>query len=467
MMKRILAFILIITTIFSIVSCGNVGGSKDESSESSSTADEVIKEESDIPEESSIPDENSNESLEESDASEESEEIIPQDTVISFYGCGDNMVHNSLYYDAIETFARENGIEPEYDDLHNVGYNFLPFYDFIKDDIADADISYVNQETLIGGDSKPISSYPRFNSPVAMGQAVVDLGFDVVNVAHNHMLDSGDTTFLEYSNNFFSSQGVKVLGYYPDEASTEDILIIEKEGIKVAFLTYTYGTNGIKVDDDSEFIIPYFEEALIEKQVAIAKEKADFVIVSCHWGHEYTYKPNSMQKEYAELLTNLEVDVVLGMHSHCIQPVEWQYSESGHKTLVVYSLGSMVSGIRKGMSALSGIVTFDIKRDGVSGEISIENPLFRPAILHYIRGSRGVSENDTGSRQFKVYYLEDYTEELADAHVIGSIERRDGVTTLVGGGFSLDTLYNTVYECIDDEFLPEWFPKENKEEAVN
>ena len=107
------------------------------------------------------------------------------------------------------------------------------------------------------------------------------------------------------------------------------------------------------------------------------------------------------------------------------------------------------------MSALSGIFTFDIVKDGETGEISIENPIFRPAILHYIRGSRGVSENDTGSRQFKVYYLEDYTQELAEAHVIGSIERRDGEQTLIGGKFSLENLYNTVFGVIDEEFLDE------------
>ena len=449
-------FILLLCLCFFAAGCASAVNN-------GATADQVLKEESDVIDESieessndisaEISDESSEESIEESSDAE----VItpPQDSVVTFYGCGDNMAHFSQIYDGLENAAREDGAEPNYKDLHNARYNFLPYYEFIKEDIAGADISYINQETLVGGDGKEISAYPKFNSPKGFGDAVAELGFDVVNLAHNHMLDSKSTEFLTYSNDFFTEKGVNTLGYYPTEESVEDILIIEKNGIKVGFLTYTYGTNGHKPEKGSELVVPLLEEELIRKQVAIAKEKADFIIVSCHWGNEYTYKPNSEQKQFAQLFADLEVDVVLGMHSHCIQPVEWVYSQSGSKTLVVYSLGSMVSGIRKGMSALSGIFTFDIVKDGETGEISIENPIFRPAILHYIRGSRGVSENDTGSRQFKVYYLEDYTQELAEAHVIGSIERRDGEQTLIGGKFSLENLYNTVFEVIDEEFLDE------------
>ena len=111
--------------------------------------------------------------------------------------------------------------------------------------------------------------------------------------------------------------------------------------------------------------------------------------------------------------------------------------------------------MREIQGQFAGVGLGHFLKDGETGEISIENPIFRPAILHYIRGSRGVSENDTGSRQFKVYYLEDYTQELAEAHVIGSIERRDGEQTLIGGKFSLENLYNTVFGVIDEEFLGE------------
>lgn len=425
-----------------------------ESSVSEAESAEEISYESVEPSESKEECSEQEESSEPEESHLADESVIPEDTVVSFYACADNLVHPSVYYDAIENAAKANGTEPDYSDLHNAVYDFSPIYEFIADDIASADISYINQESLIGGDSRPISSYPRFNTPDAMGDAVAELGFDVVNVAHNHMLDSGNTDFLEYCAGYFTERGINVLGYYPNEGSTEDIMIIERKGIKVAFLTYTYSTNGIRNSSDSEFVIPYFDKALIEKQVAIAKEKADVVIVSAHWGNEYSYRINSMQEEYAEYLCELEVDVILGMHSHCIQPMEWKTSESGYKTLTVYSLGTMVSGIRKGMSALAGILTLDIVKDGETGEITIESPLFVPTILHYSR-ERSIAENDTASRHFKVYYLEDYTEELAKEHAILWVEKRDGVTTLEGGNFSKEALVSTVKKYINEEFLPD------------
>ena len=372
---------------------------------------------------------------------------------VSFYACPDNLLHPSLYYDGIRAYAEKNGTTPNYSDLQNASYDFSHFYEFIADDIKNADISYINQESMIGGSSRAIQGYPRFNTPSAMADTLANLGFDIVNIAHNHMLDCG-VSGIEYSNELFSSKGVNVLGYYPNADATEDIMIIERKGIKIAFLSYTYSTNGIGASKDSEIVIPYFEKALIEKQVAIAKEKADFIIASCHWGNEYSYNVNSMQKEYASYLCELGVDVLLGMHPHCIQPVEWLTSQSGHKTLAVYSLGTMISGIRKGGSALAGILKLNIVKDGKTGDVHIDTPQFVPTVAHFVWSAKYVADDDTASREFKVYYLSDYTEELAKNHAIIRIEKREGTTTLVGGGFSLENLNNTVNKYIPQEFLP-------------
>ncbi len=412
---------------------------------------EISKEEIIVSEDSSSQSEVAEESVSVMESNVPEEEPIPEDVIVSFIACPDNLVHHSMYYDAIENAAERDGVSPKYTDLHNNVYDFSPIYRLIAKDVKNADISYINQESLIGGDGKPISAYPRFNTPTPMANAVADVGFDIVNLAHNHMLDSGNTDFLKYSYNLFENLGVKALGYYPDEKSTEDILIVERKGIKVAFLTYTYSTNGITSKDD--FVIPYFEKELIEKQVALAKEKADVVIASCHWGDEYSYTPNKMQKENAEFLCELGVDVIVGMHSHCIQPMEWLTSENGNKTLVTYSLGTMVSGIRKGMSTLAGILSLNIIRDGESGEVYIDSPLLIPTVAHYTRG-KSVADNDSGSRGFTIYPLADYTQDIAKEHSLVRAEKKDG-TTLVGGGFSRETLLKTVRKYIPEEFLPD------------
>ncbi len=377
----------------------------------------------------------------------------PQDTVVSFLACPDNIIHPSVFYDAIRRAAEKNGTDPIYTDLHNREYDFTQIYDNVVDFITSADISYMNQETLIGGTGKKISGYPQFNSPQAIADTVIDMGVDVVNVAHNHMLDSGDTMFLDNCNDVFESQGVEVIGYYPDNASTEKITVIESKGIKVAFLAYTYSTNGIPLPPGSSHVIPYFNESLVTKQVELAKEVADVVIASCHWGAENSFNIDSQQKQYSKLMCDLGVDVVLGMHPHVVQPMQWMTSDNGNKTLVVYSLGNFVSGMVNGKNMLAGMLSLDIVKDAQTGEISIESPLFIPTVTHYEAESK-VASNDTGYREFKIYLLSDYTEELASRHGVVNYERSHS-STLVGGKFSISTLRQTLTKYIPSEFLPE------------
>lgn len=383
----------------------------------------------------------------------------PKDEIISFLACPDNIIHPSVYYDAIDRAAKKNNVSPDYSDLHNATYDFEPIYQYVAEAMKSANITYINQETLIGGTSGQIHGYPVFNSPAAVADTVIGLGVDVVNVAHNHMLDSRNTKYLENCNNVFESAGIDVIGYYPDQESTKNITVIEKKGIKISFLSYTYGTNGLRLPDGSSFVIPYLDENLITQQVTLAKSISDVVIVSCHWGYEDTFNANTEQKKYAQLMADLGVDVILGMHPHVIQPMKWINGESGNKTLLVYSLGNFVSGMVAGKNMLAGMLSLDIKRDGKSGEITIESPLFIPIVTHYEKESR-VASNDTGYRNFKIYYLSDYTEELAATHGVCQYERKYG-STLVGGKFSKDTLLQTLYKYIPTEFLPKEYQTTN------
>ncbi len=392
-----------------------------------------------------------------SDSSEEPEtsDIVntePEDVRVSFLACPDNIIHPSVFYDALERAAMKNGNEPDYSDLHNAEYDFHQIYKNVAYAIKNADISYINQETLIGGTGGKIIGYPCFNSPADVADTVIDLGFDVVNVAHNHMLDSKDTEYLENCNNIFESSGVEVIGYYPNQESLNEITIIENKGIRIAYLAYTYGTNGIDLPKNSEFIIPYFSEDLLRLQIEKAKEVSDVIIVSCHWGYENTFNANSEQKKYAALMNELGVDIVLGMHPHVIQPMEWRTHENGNKTLVVYSLGNFVSGMVSGRNMLAGILSLEIVKDGKSGEIYIDSPTFIPIVTHYVKKDR-VASNDTGYRDFEIYYLSDYTEELAATHGVCRYEKSHK-PTLVGGKFSKETLLATLYKYIPSEFLP-------------
>lgn len=374
-----------------------------------------------------------------------------EDTVVSILACGDNLIHPSVYYYAMECYAAANSENCTYAATNDANYDFFSIYENVAERMKKADICYINQETLSGGAGTKIDGYPMFNSPEAVGRTIRELGVDVVNMAHNHMLDAGNDSFLIHSDGFFSSLGMTPLGYYENEADTNNIVLYEEQGITFAFLPYTYGTNGITCY--SQTYIPYMEEAFVRRQVALAKAQADVVIVSAHWGWEDSFTPNSDQQFYANLFCELGVDVVIGMHSHCIQPMQWMENANGHRMLLTYSLGNFVSGMVGGLNVLEGMLSFDVRRDAETKEITIESPLFTPLVLHYTKES-AVAGNDTGYRNFKLYDLKDYTPELAAAHGVVRYEKQHGATTLYGGAFSVEHLYETLRRVIPAEFLP-------------
>lgn len=452
MKKKFITFLTVIFVIavsVSLVAILNLIG--EEPQDAVSDVSLTISASESIPEDESITETGKTES----DISEETE---TKDKVVSFLACPDNIIHPSVFIDAINRAAEKNGKTPSYSSLKTAEYDFAPIYENVAEDIAKADISFVNVETMIGGNKNGISGFPTFNTPEAAGETLWNLGFDIFNVAHNHMLDSGNDKYLINCNDFFAKKGGTVIGFYENEAATDNITIVEKEGIKIAFLTYTYGTNGINLPAGSKTYIPYFNEALIKKQVALAKEQADLIIVSAHWGNEDTYQPNSYQRTYAQQLIDLGVDVILGMHPHVIQPMKWMDNGDGGKTLLVYSLGNFISGMQDGFNMLGGTLGFDIIKDADSGKVSINNVVFNPIVTHYTKPGRGAISTDTGYRNFKIYYVEDYTEELAAKHDVNQWDLSHPYT-LVGGPFSQENLVKTVKKYIPAEFLPEYYKK--------
>lgn len=390
------------------------------------------------------------------DVSDEKSIPEPKDAVVRFLACPDNIIHPSVYYDAIKTAAEKKGVIPQFAPLGTAEYDFTPIYQNVKDDIAAADVAYINVETLIGGNKNGINGYPNFNTPEANGHTLLDLGFDVFNLAHNHMLDSYNDKFLINCNEFFEKKGGTTIGFYKDTNDTNNIKVVESNGIKIAFLAYTYSTNGIVLPASSKIYIPYFSEELIKKQVAAAKKVSDIIIVSAHWGDEDNYTPNSYQRKYAQLFADLDVDVVIGMHPHVIQPMKWVDKASGEKMLLTYSLGNFVSGMYNAFNMLGGTLGFDIVKDGKTGIVSVEKVVIKPIVTHYTKPKSTGLPLDTGYRNFVIHYLEDYTAEMAANHHMNIYElnRR---STLEGGKFSIENLVKTVKKYIPEEFLPEYY----------
>ena len=348
-------------------------------------------------------------------------------SVVSFVACGDNLVHSTVYSDA-KTLAQ--GTTKEYD--------FLPMYENVLDIIQGADLAFINQETPFGGPSRPISGYPMFNTPDQVGYDIVELGFDVVGLANNHMLDSTSAGYKRTIEFWDDIDEVLGIGGYKNEEDYENIRILEKNGIKIAFLAYTYGTNGLSLPSSSELVIPVYNDEDIDRQTKKARELADCVIVSIHWGNEDAFKPNAEQKRKAQIMVDNGVDVIIGHHPHVLQPMEWHDRPDGGKTLVMYSLGNFLSGMMYSRNMVGGFMGFDIIK--APNGVSIENAYFIPTMCHYNYSVRG----------FKIYRFSEYTQELEKVHGAHKFD----------SSMSMRYMRNIIDNAIPEEFLIEDFYKE-------
>jgi len=335
----------------------------------------------------------------------------PTPKTVSLLAVGDDLVHGST----LNGGTQEDGT-----------YDFTGFYRYLKDEISAADLAIINQETILGGSEFAYSGYPRFNTPDAMGEAIVDAGFDVVLHATNHTLDKGAKgveNCLFYWRN--SHPEITVLGIFNSKEEENTITVVEKNGIRIAMLNYTYSLNGISMPSDKQYLVTMLttsNSTYIRDQIKRAKELSDFVIVFPHWGTEYSLTPDRSQKYWTNLFAEEGVDLVIGTHPHVLEPIEWVERPDGGQMLVFYSLGNFISGQIEAPRILGGMAEI-ILTEAEDGSIFIANSVVVPVLQHY-----SVKVNDGN---YAVHYLADYTEELFQMH---GIHRRaeESVFTMEG-----------------------------------
>lgn len=338
--------------------------------------------------------------------------------------------------------------------VYNSGYfpdgtvNFDHIFAQLKDDIQAADISIVNQEVVLGGIELGLSGYPCFNSPTELGDSLIGAGFNVILHATNHTLDKG-ITGVDNTLNFWKENypDVAVLGIHDEtftDYSTQDIYVHEQNGLRIAILNYTYGTNGIPIPSSRPLIVNMLDEEKVAMDIERAKEIADFVIVCPHWGTEYVYQPDSYQKKWTQFFYEQEVDLVIGTHPHVIEPVEWiESEESDHKMLVYYSLGNFVSNqnrLPRMLGAMAEVtITMDLAENVdltdesimgyqikvIDGDDNIQGTKEGDELIVYI-SEYGVEPLVThklfGPGLITTYKLSDYTDTLASQNRIHSDE---------------------------------------------
>lgn len=233
-------------------------------------------------------------------------------------------------------------------------YNYDHLFANVADEIREADLALVNQEVIISGVDAGLKGYPRFNGAYELGDSLVSAGFDVILHATNHAMDMGKEGVLR-CRTFWNDKypEIDVVGIYATAEEAEEICIREVNGIKIAILNYTYGTNGIPLPEDMPYAVDLWNEKQIAADVSRAKEMADLVMVCPHWGTEYVLEETSKQRRWAQFLADAGVDLCIGTHPHVIEPMEVIRGEAGNEMLVYYSVGNFInatSGTAEGVS---------------------------------------------------------------------------------------------------------------------
>ncbi len=315
---------------------------------------------------------------------------------LSLVAAGDNLIHAPIYRQAKE---RAGGS----------GFDFTAAYQPISGIIADADLAYINQETPLGGTELGLGNYPLFNSPQELGTHLVNMGFNLISQANNHVLDAGKQGFYN-TISFWRAQPDVIMAGAVANAADDVIQVLECQDVKIALLAYTYGTNGLALPASAEGSVKYIDDDLMIAELAAAQEQADIVLVSMHWGVEYQARPNDEQRRLAQLLADNGADVIIGTHPHVLQTAEMLTAADGREVPVFYSLGNFISAQDQPATMLGGLAEVDMTYNEADGSLDIDRMAVLPVVTHYT----GHYDNIT------IYPLSTYTAEQAAAHGIRS-----------------------------------------------
>ena len=376
---------------------------------------------------------------------EEAAATTQEVTTATVLAVGDNLVQPSL----LASGQSETG-----------AWNYDSVYANLKSDIQAADIAMVNQETPFTTDHSAVSGTAPYATPTEIGDALVNAGFNVVTSATALIDDNGSSMINETLNYWETSHpDVTLVGIHKSQTSTNTAKIVEINGIKIAFLDYTFPAYGSQsgISDNSAdttgssassgstatsssskgSMIDTFNTADVAAAIKQAKSSADCVIFSANWGKTEEPMPTEYEKEWANFLMEQGVDVVIGTNPNVLQPYGYLTDDSGHNMLIYYSLGNFVTGQETLKQLLGGMAAFTIQKtvEGDQTSIQIQDATLTPLVMHY----------SYETLEYAPYKLDDYTDALASAH---------SVRQSIGDEFSLENLQTKYDEIMSMNVTP-------------
>lgn len=250
------------------------------------------------------------------------------------------------------------------DKTYNFDYCFEPVYKYLKN----SDLTIGNLETTINGNEKGFLTYPRFNSPVEFVDSLKNAGFDILTTANNHSMDTFEQGVLN-TIKVLDERGIEHFGTYESIEKRDTILIKEVNNIKFAFISYTYGTNGIPIPEGKEYLVNILNQELIDYDIRKAKQlNPDFIIVMPHMGIEYETYPNDSVVQQIDNMIKSGADIVISSHPHVLQKMEYRnvVCDTGEKktAFVAYSMGNFISSQRTEPREAGVIVNLYFEKKG-------------------------------------------------------------------------------------------------------
>ncbi len=297
------------------------------------------------------------------------EEEPKKDITFTLTALGDVLCHNTQYWDAYNKKTDK--------------YDFSYVFENVKEYTSKADVTIANLETSFA--DAPYSNYPTFNSPASLATALKNIGIDIITTAGNHCLDKGFKGLSE-TIDVLDENKIEHLGTYKTKEDQSKLFIKDLNGAKVAFINYTYGTNGIPVPEGKEFCVNLIDKDSIKAEIEKAKdEKVDVIIACMHWGQEYHTTQTEDQEDLADFLFENGVDIIIGNHPHVIEPFETKEVEMPDGTtkqcFVAYALGNFTADQNYTNTRDSIILNLKITKKA-DGKISIDNVDYVPIYIY-------------------------------------------------------------------------------------
>lgn len=319
---------------------------------------------------------------------QQQQEEIPEPITATLAVCGDIMSHSPQTNDAYDAATDT--------------YSYLPCFQYVRPWIESADYAVGNFETTLNG--PPYSGYPQFCAPDALAYDIKAIGFDLVTTANNHAMDKGFNGVVRTLDTLDQAGLAHVGGYRTQEEYDQGkgVVLADVGGISVAFLGYTYGTNGIPISAENDFCLNRFNTDYMDTCSTLDQEKLkaeldyaqslepDLIAVMIHWGIEYQTTHNEYQTQVADFLIANGADLILGSHSHVPQPMETRTvtleDGSTRSAFVSYSLGNFVSNqspatVNVNYTDTTAVLNLELTKDFATGETTVTNISYVPLLV--------------------------------------------------------------------------------------